>query len=245
MWPILLGIPLTLTDLLWVSNAKFWVHWNKTFLQIINWALSVTWLVLCDILCLSFRSAGDDAKIRVWRVPEGGLKETLTEPELILQGRSLNLLSRFVFCYLELTNIGCIYLKGTQRRSTPLSSTLWPAISWFLHHMISPSDCGIWRAENRSNFSPDTRTRWRNKNPNRAWLKSNFILLISWFSFVLFTLRCLAWHGALTENFWPQFARTGKSAFMIPAGPLSLCRYVWLHVNTLLQLQKKTNFWTF
>uniref|UniRef100_A0A8C7YW78 Coronin n=1 Tax=Oryzias sinensis TaxID=183150 RepID=A0A8C7YW78_9TELE len=32
--------------------------------------------------------AGDDAKIRVWRVPEGGLKETLTEPELILQGHT-------------------------------------------------------------------------------------------------------------------------------------------------------------
>ncbi|XP_011602276.2 coronin-7-like isoform X3 [Takifugu rubripes] len=32
--------------------------------------------------------AGDDAKIRVWRVPEGGLKEILTEPELILQGHT-------------------------------------------------------------------------------------------------------------------------------------------------------------
>ncbi|XP_070779150.1 coronin-7 [Enoplosus armatus] len=32
--------------------------------------------------------AGDDAKIRVWKVPEGGLKETLTEPELILQGHT-------------------------------------------------------------------------------------------------------------------------------------------------------------
>lgn len=32
--------------------------------------------------------AGDDAKIRLWQVPEGGLKETLTEPKLILQGRS-------------------------------------------------------------------------------------------------------------------------------------------------------------
>lgn len=32
--------------------------------------------------------AGDDAKIRVWRVPEGGLRETLTEPELILQGHT-------------------------------------------------------------------------------------------------------------------------------------------------------------
>uniref|UniRef100_A0A3Q3AQR6 Coronin n=1 Tax=Kryptolebias marmoratus TaxID=37003 RepID=A0A3Q3AQR6_KRYMA len=32
--------------------------------------------------------AGDDAKIRVWRVPKGGLKETITEPELILQGHT-------------------------------------------------------------------------------------------------------------------------------------------------------------
>ncbi|KAM7371987.1 hypothetical protein PAMP_009187 [Pampus punctatissimus] len=30
--------------------------------------------------------AGDDAKIRVWQLPEGGLKETLTEPDFILQG---------------------------------------------------------------------------------------------------------------------------------------------------------------
>ncbi|TMS15500.1 Coronin-7 [Larimichthys crocea] len=35
--------------------------------------------------------AGDDAKIRVWQVPEGGLKETLTEPDLILQVRLWNL----------------------------------------------------------------------------------------------------------------------------------------------------------
>ncbi|XP_075999218.1 coronin-7 [Genypterus blacodes] len=32
--------------------------------------------------------AGDDAKIRVWQVPEGGLTETVTEPELILQGHT-------------------------------------------------------------------------------------------------------------------------------------------------------------
>lgn len=32
--------------------------------------------------------AGDDAKIRVWQVPEGGLKETLTEPKIIMQGRA-------------------------------------------------------------------------------------------------------------------------------------------------------------
>ncbi|KAK1799187.1 hypothetical protein P4O66_007439 [Electrophorus voltai] len=30
--------------------------------------------------------AGDDAKIRVWKIPEGGLVETLTEPACILQG---------------------------------------------------------------------------------------------------------------------------------------------------------------
>lgn len=32
--------------------------------------------------------AGEDAKIRVWQVPEDGLVETLTEPELILQGHT-------------------------------------------------------------------------------------------------------------------------------------------------------------
>ncbi|KAK7940387.1 hypothetical protein WMY93_003713 [Mugilogobius chulae] len=32
--------------------------------------------------------AGEDAKIRVWQVPEGGLVETLTEPELILRGHT-------------------------------------------------------------------------------------------------------------------------------------------------------------
>lgn len=36
---------------------------------------------------ISTRQAGDDAKIRVWRVPEGGLQEMMTEPEMILQGR--------------------------------------------------------------------------------------------------------------------------------------------------------------
>ncbi|XP_072224151.1 coronin-7 [Leuresthes tenuis] len=32
--------------------------------------------------------AGDDAKIRVWQVPEGGLRETITEPKLILRGHT-------------------------------------------------------------------------------------------------------------------------------------------------------------
>ncbi|XP_058851709.1 coronin-7-like isoform X1 [Acipenser ruthenus] len=32
--------------------------------------------------------AGEDAKIRVWLVPEGGLKETISEPQCILQGHT-------------------------------------------------------------------------------------------------------------------------------------------------------------
>lgn len=32
--------------------------------------------------------AGEDAKIRLWQVPQGGLVETLTEPDLILQGHT-------------------------------------------------------------------------------------------------------------------------------------------------------------
>nr|XP_033770813.1 coronin-7-like isoform X4 [Geotrypetes seraphini] len=32
--------------------------------------------------------AGEDAKIRLWRIPEGGLQETLTEPEAVLRGHT-------------------------------------------------------------------------------------------------------------------------------------------------------------
>uniref|UniRef100_A0A8C3K066 Coronin n=1 Tax=Calidris pygmaea TaxID=425635 RepID=A0A8C3K066_9CHAR len=32
--------------------------------------------------------AGEDAKIRLWRIPEGGLQETLCEPEAVLQGHT-------------------------------------------------------------------------------------------------------------------------------------------------------------
>uniref|UniRef100_A0A672TVS2 Coronin n=1 Tax=Strigops habroptila TaxID=2489341 RepID=A0A672TVS2_STRHB len=32
--------------------------------------------------------AGEDAKIRLWRIPEGGLQETLQEPEAVLQGHT-------------------------------------------------------------------------------------------------------------------------------------------------------------
>lgn len=46
---------------------------------------SIQYIVKCICLCVL---AGDDAKIRVWQVPEGGLKETLTEPELVMQGRT-------------------------------------------------------------------------------------------------------------------------------------------------------------
>lgn len=54
--------------------------------DLVDYFLSVSLpLLKNEFLC---NLAGDDAKIRVWRVPEGGLKETLTEPELILQGRN-------------------------------------------------------------------------------------------------------------------------------------------------------------
>lgn len=46
-----------------------------------------------------FDAAGDDAKIRVWQVPEGGMTDTLTEPELILQGRTaLQIFQDFTEC---------------------------------------------------------------------------------------------------------------------------------------------------
>ena len=32
-------------------------------------------------------SACDDGKVRVWEIPEGGLKETMTEPKLVLKGK--------------------------------------------------------------------------------------------------------------------------------------------------------------
>ena len=34
----------------------------------------------------SLSTAGEDAKIRLWRIPEGGLQETLREPEAVLRG---------------------------------------------------------------------------------------------------------------------------------------------------------------
>uniref|UniRef100_A0A673NA62 Coronin n=1 Tax=Sinocyclocheilus rhinocerous TaxID=307959 RepID=A0A673NA62_9TELE len=36
----------------------------------------------------SFLLTGDDAKIRVWQIPKGGLTETLTEPECVLRGHT-------------------------------------------------------------------------------------------------------------------------------------------------------------
>lgn len=53
------------------------------------------YLLKYNFMCIS---AGDDAKIRVWRVPEGGLKETLMEPELILQGRNQSTLKDELRC---------------------------------------------------------------------------------------------------------------------------------------------------
>lgn len=48
-------------------------------------------LQACQITTLttahpSWCTAGEDARIRLWRIPEGGLQETLQEPEAILRG---------------------------------------------------------------------------------------------------------------------------------------------------------------
>lgn len=46
-------------------------------------------MLLTPCLCLSAcvgAAAGEDAKIRLWRVPEGGLQDTLQEPEAVLRG---------------------------------------------------------------------------------------------------------------------------------------------------------------
>lgn len=53
--------------------------------------LRVLQLQACQITPLTtshpfWCTAGEDAKIRLWRIPEGGLQETLQEPEAILRG---------------------------------------------------------------------------------------------------------------------------------------------------------------
>ncbi|XP_016381271.1 coronin-7-like [Sinocyclocheilus rhinocerous] len=42
-------------------------------------------IAVFECVCLK---AGDDAKIRVWQIPKGGLTETLTEPECVLRGHT-------------------------------------------------------------------------------------------------------------------------------------------------------------
>jgi len=39
-------------------------------------------VVMLLVVCL----ACDDAKIRIWTIPEGGIDDTLTEPSLYLKG---------------------------------------------------------------------------------------------------------------------------------------------------------------
>lgn len=38
--------------------------------------------------CYSLFIAGEDARIRLWRVPPGGLEDTLTTPEAVLTGQA-------------------------------------------------------------------------------------------------------------------------------------------------------------
>ena len=44
-------------------------------------------------------SGCEDAKIRVWRIPEGGLTETLEEPEIYLRGKGM-----IFFSYTDIYN---------------------------------------------------------------------------------------------------------------------------------------------
>ena len=51
-------------------------------------------------------SGCEDAKIRVWRIPEGGLTETLEEPEIYLRGKGIFF---FIHKYVQL-NLVSVYL---------------------------------------------------------------------------------------------------------------------------------------
>lgn len=127
--------------------------------DLVDYFLSVSLpLLKYEFLC---NLAGDDAKIRVWRVPEGGLKETLTEPELILQGRNGSSLKKnYILIITKWADSWCDVSQATQRRFTPSGSILWPVDCWCPPPMISQSDCGTWTPERRSSSSRDTENRW-------------------------------------------------------------------------------------
>lgn len=102
MWSTSVGTPLTHTGSLQVRT-----HTCCVGVGICSW--------MSDLTCVSLSPsvsvlAGDDAKIRVWQVPEGGLTETLTEPELILQGWTLPTDLNFV------SSVTCYWLTSLTHR---------------------------------------------------------------------------------------------------------------------------------
>lgn len=67
-------------------------------------------------ISISTQQAGDDAKIRLWRVPEGGLQEMMTEPESILQGR----------CEPPPLPVSLLFSHNAQRKSVGITGVVTP-----------------------------------------------------------------------------------------------------------------------
>lgn len=81
-------------------RINLWTPATKSFLYLFvlyqlkqQQLWNVSNLNLSDFLVFEFSSisACDDAKIRVWNIPEGGLTESLTEPESCLVGELFNI----------------------------------------------------------------------------------------------------------------------------------------------------------
>lgn len=74
---------------------------------------------------------------------------------------------------------------------------------------------------------------------NCPFYKSLSFLLLRLSCLLLWIVfRSLAWPGAQMVSSWPQCAKTGKFASMIPASPLHLCRYVQ-HIGKYGKMQLK------
>lgn len=74
--------------------------------------------------CLS-SAAGEDARIRLWRVPPQGLEEVLTTPETVLTGQAGLGMGLGVTNVSRGLSITPAFLQATRRRSAPCASTRW------------------------------------------------------------------------------------------------------------------------
>ena len=78
-------------------------------------------------------AACDDAKIRVWTIPEGGLTKTLTEPDLFLIGEPAAAAGSALFVLM----LWCA--QATRRSPTFSPSTLKPEMCWCQQDMMERS----------------------------------------------------------------------------------------------------------